>query len=103
MNFLALVVIAEFDDFFYAAVTEYDLTDVIDEKMYENFLVIQTTTSYKARYIMEGNRIKAQPCENEAYINRLEDVAALEKKANAPITSHSLVSNADARRKSNPL
>ena len=63
MNFLALVVIAEFDDFFYAAVEEYDLTEVIDDKMYEDFLVVQMTTSIYARYIMKGNRIKPQPCE----------------------------------------
>ena len=57
MNFLALVVIAEFDDFFYAAVSEYDITEVIDDKVYDDFLVIQTTTSISARYVMKGNRI----------------------------------------------
>ena len=67
MNFLALVVIAEFDDFFYAAVDEFDITDVIDENIYENFLVIQTTTSIYARPIIKGNRIKTQPCEKEEY------------------------------------
>ena len=82
MNFLALVVIAEFDDFFYAAVQEYDLTDVIDDKMYENFLVVQTTTSIYSRYIMKGNRIKPQPCEEKDYNEKIEEAQELEKNAN---------------------
>ena len=40
MDFLALVVIAEFDDFFYETVSEYDIVEVIDAKIYESFLVI---------------------------------------------------------------
>ena len=40
MDFLALIVIAEFDDFFFDTVSEYDITEVIDNKIYESFLVI---------------------------------------------------------------
>ena len=41
MDFLALVVIAEFDDFFYyEAVLDEDIVAIIDSKIYESFLVI---------------------------------------------------------------
>ena len=46
MNFLALVVIAEFDEYFFSAVKNDPLLDIITgEGFYENFLIIQRTTS----------------------------------------------------------
>ena len=89
MDFLALVIISEFDDFFFNAITNPDVTDIIEDKdkMYKALITIQTTTSIYAKYIMEGNRLKPQPCEQEAYDARKEEATALEKKANAPITS----------------
>ena len=50
--------------------------------MYEDFLVIQTTTSIYARYIMKGNRIKPQPCEEKDYNVKIEEAQELEKRAN---------------------
>ena len=67
MDFLALVIIAEFDDFFYQAITSQDVTKVIEEKQYKELLMIQTTTSIYAKYIMRGNRLRPQPCEKEEY------------------------------------
>ena len=41
MNFLALVVIADFDEYFYSAVKDDDLVDVVTgETPYEEFLII---------------------------------------------------------------
>ena len=49
MNFLALVVIAEFDEYFFSAVKSDDLVQVLTgEGAYENFLIIQRTTSINA-------------------------------------------------------
>ena len=46
MNFLALVVIAEFDEYFFAAVKNDSLANIVTgEGSYENFLIIQRTTS----------------------------------------------------------
>ena len=59
MNFLALAVIADFDDFFYGALFDSEYKKVItDRDVYENFLVVQTTTSRNARFIIKGNRIE---------------------------------------------
>lgn len=58
MNFLALVVIADFDDFFYGALFDNEYKDVItDTDTYEEFLFLQTTTSKLARNNVTGNRI----------------------------------------------
>ena len=46
MNFLALVVIAEFDEYFYSAVKNDDLCKVVrGEDEFEEFIMIQMTTS----------------------------------------------------------
>ena len=45
MNFMALVVISEFGTYFYNAYTEQEWKDVITDPKYENFFIIQTTTS----------------------------------------------------------
>ena len=69
MNFLALVVIAEFDEYFFAAVKNDELADIITgEGAYENFLIIQRTTSSQARWILdknnkEINKLEPQKCE----------------------------------------
>ena len=71
MNFLALVVIAEFDEYFFSAVTNDPLVDIITgEGAYENFLIIQRTTSESARFLEDNegnhiNRFEPQPCEEE--------------------------------------
>ena len=69
MNFLALVVIAEFDEYFFAAVKSDPLADIVTgEGAYENFLIIQRTTSTQARWILdknnqEINKLEPQKCE----------------------------------------
>ena len=65
MNFMAIVVISQFGNFFYLAFTEREWKEVITEKKYEKLLIIQTTTSYVARYKIDGNKIKPQKCERE--------------------------------------
>ena len=71
MNFLALVVIAEFDEYFFAAVKSDPLADIITgEGAYENFLIIQRTTSSQARWILdknnkEINKLEPQKCEEQ--------------------------------------
>jgi len=68
MDFLALVIIAEFDDFFYQAIRNEEVVSVIEDgKQYKELLTIQTTTSCYAKYIMKGNRLRPQPCEKEEY------------------------------------
>ena len=64
MNFLALVVIADFDDFFFSA-TESDFADVITDPKYDEFLIIQTTTSWNARDCWTKNRLAKQECEKD--------------------------------------
>ena len=53
MNFLALVIIAEFDDYFFNAVTNSELVDVINDSVYDKFLIVQTTTSSDADLMIE--------------------------------------------------
>ena len=65
MNFLALAVIADFDDFFYGALFDNQFKRVITEgEVYGNYLEIQTTTSKNARFNVTGNRLKRQKVEN---------------------------------------
>ena len=65
MNFLALVVIAEFDEYFFSALKNDPLLDIVTgEGFYENFLIIQCTTSSSAKWLTdnEGNSInKLEP------------------------------------------
>ena len=58
MNFLALVVIAEFDEYFFSALKNDPLLDIVTgEGFYEHFLIIQCTTSSSAKWLTdnEGN------------------------------------------------
>ena len=65
MNFLALAVIADFDDFFYNALFDNQFKRVItDGDTYKKFLEVQTTTSIEARYNVIGNRLERQEVEN---------------------------------------
>ena len=80
MDFLALVVISEFDDFFFNAIVNKEMTEVIESNAYKELLVWQTTTSYNARNIMKGNRLEPQRCEEEEYSKRMEDVEELEER-----------------------
>ena len=59
MNFLALVVIADFDDFFYESVEIQadSLIQIMTEPTYDEFLVVQTTTSWRAEHIIPENRL----------------------------------------------
>ena len=65
LNFLALVFISQFDDFFYQTYADQEFKKVIRDLSgkYENFLQIQTTTSFKARHKVLANRIKKQHVE----------------------------------------
>ena len=65
MNHMAIVVISQFGNFFYMAITEKEWKDVITEGMYEKYLMIQTTTSSVARYKIKGNQIKPQNVEKQ--------------------------------------
>jgi hypothetical protein len=49
MNFLALVVISEFDDFFYEALRNEPLQDLITDPAFEELLMIERTTSRRAK------------------------------------------------------
>ena len=58
MNFLALVIIAEFDDFFYEVYPNEDLKALIKKKMYRHLLIIQTTTSKDADKLLTSHRLE---------------------------------------------
>ena len=67
MNFLALVIIAEFDDYFFMTVRNEPLGKLIQqgevnvgedkERQLEDILIIQTTTSEIASHQVNGNKI----------------------------------------------
>ena len=59
MNHMAIVVISQFGSFFYMASTEREWKKLINEE----YLMIQTTTSYVARYKIDGNKIEPQKSE----------------------------------------
>ena len=82
MDFLALVVISEFDDFFFYAINNEDVTKVIENKEYRELCVIQTTSSVYARNIMKGNRLKPQPCEEEEYNHKEAEELEMRARAN---------------------
>jgi hypothetical protein len=79
MNFMALVVISEFGSYFYDAYqSNASWKDVITDEPYANMLVIQTTTSYQARHLIDGNKIELQECEetmksDSELANKIED------------------------------
>lgn len=58
MNFLALVVIADFDDFFYNALFDTEYKDIVTngDGVYDEFLKVVCTTSREARFDVTGNR-----------------------------------------------
>ena len=72
MNFLALIIISDFDDYFFITVSTDPMSKLItegeleiDEKtgdnkiLLENVLKIQVTTSPDAKYRIEGNKTDA--------------------------------------------
>ena len=50
--------------------------------MYNSLVTIQTTTSSYATYMMKGNRLHPQPCEEKDYNVKIEEAQELEKRAN---------------------
>ena len=75
MNFLALVVISHFGEFFFTALTKDPFVNFVEGNgHYGEFLVIQRTTSSNAATILNNahksiNKIQTQPCEEEHYRN----------------------------------
>ena len=78
MNFLALVIISEFDDYFFNSLRREPIQDLIAQGEMEiqgsviklsNILRIKTTTSERARHPVKGNKIQknADSAENMAY------------------------------------
>jgi len=65
MNFMALVVIADFDDFFYGALADGEYKKVItnSDGTYDEFLSLQMTTSFLARNPTKKNYIERQEVE----------------------------------------
>ena len=72
-NFLALVVISQFDEYFFSTVKSDPLAEIVDgDDHYEEFLKIQRTTSNRASRIKNNaqksiNQIKSQECEKELW------------------------------------
>ena len=61
MNFLALVVISEFDDFFYCSLRDEPLKELLIEPCFCNLLVIERTSSRRATIeLVEHELTKAQ-------------------------------------------
>lgn len=65
MDFMALVIISAFGNYFYSAVNEAEYKDIITQRDFENYLIVQTTTSPIAHYKIDGNKITLQQCEEE--------------------------------------
>jgi len=64
MDFMALVVISDFGQFFYSAFrTSVNWKDIITDEIYKEMLIIQTTTARGAEHKIDGNKIKLQYCE----------------------------------------
>ena len=72
-DFIALVVIAEFDKYFCSAnsTKKYFVDDIIKaDKQYKSFLIIQRTSSNGAKWLLDNegkaiNKLEPQPCEEE--------------------------------------
>lgn len=61
MNFLALVVISEFDDFFYCSLRDEPLKELLIDPCFCNLLVIERTSSRRATVeLVEHELTKAQ-------------------------------------------
>ena len=56
MDFIALAIIAEFDDFYYDSLQEDELKKMIDEGDVQSMLVIEHTTSRKAKKDTPSNK-----------------------------------------------
>ena len=78
MNFLALVIISEFDDYFFNSLRREPIQDLIAQGEMEiqgsviklqNILRIQTTTSARARHPVEGNKILKDGDNAEGVVN----------------------------------
>ena len=75
-NFLALVVISQFDEYFFGAIQNDPLADFIGgDDHYKEFLKIQRTTSYSAVRIKNRanqpiNKLVLQPCEHDLWNER---------------------------------
>jgi hypothetical protein len=66
MNFMALAIIAEFDDFFYAGLGNDPNKDVLTNPAYEDLFKISRTTSRDSR-----NSIKAHLLKDDTYVQSL--------------------------------
>ena len=49
MNFMALAIIAEFDNAFFSALGSENMTDILSNPAYKDLYTIKRTTSYNAR------------------------------------------------------
>ena len=58
MNHMAIVVISQFGNFFYMASSEKKWKEVIIDSKFGEYLMIQTTTSCLARYVIDGNKLQ---------------------------------------------
>ena len=67
MNFMALAIIAEFDDFFYAALGNDPNKDVLTDQAYEDMFIIRRTTSRLCT-----NRILKHELKDDTYDMALE-------------------------------
>ena len=68
MNFTALVIISEFDDFFFSAYKDSDLKDVILNKAdaYSEILMIRRTSSRDAKLKLNQNLMAVDKCEKNS-------------------------------------
>lgn len=65
MNFMALAIIAEFDDIFYAALGLDTSKEVLTDQAYDDLWVITRTTSISAK-----NKIERHLLSDDTYVNR---------------------------------
>ena len=73
MNFTALVIISEFDDFFFNAYKDEDLKDAItnDGDVYKELLMIRRTSSIDAKPHSNQNIMTQEHCERENFNQEL--------------------------------
>ena len=74
MNFLALTIITEFDDYLFATLFDDPVSKLIKdgeaeiggkERKLSDIITIETTTSWYARFKVEGNKHGKMPKEDE--------------------------------------
>mmetsp|Transcript_21678 Transcript_21678/g.29053 ORF Transcript_21678/g.29053 Transcript_21678/m.29053 type:complete len:251 (-) Transcript_21678:53-805(-) len=63
MNFTALVIISEFDDYFFGAFKDEDLKAAITDGGYEQLLMVRRTSSRDARATLNQNLMTIDQCE----------------------------------------